>query len=299
MERNEREQHRDRHRRNRDGRAGEVPQKNQDDDDYCDDDFKDGLLHSTDRVVNQLGSVIDRNDLHSFRKAGLDLFDLGFHPVDDFQRILAVAHDDDTRDDFARTIEFSKAATQVGAHHHLADIFHTDLRTALADAQRDVFKILQRARVTAAANHILRAPKFKQSSTGFVVPSAYRLDYAADRDAIRLQTIRVQVHLELARITTDGRNIGYAWHRAQVITQIPVLIRTQIGETVLARRIHQSVLIDPPESGGVRAKLGLNPIRQSGKDAREILQYSCARPVKIGSVRKDYIDRKSTRLHSS
>src|SRR3981189_623675 len=187
MEWNEGEQHRDRHRRNRDGRAGEVPQKNQDDDDYCDDDLKDGLLHSTDRVVNQLRPVIDRNDLSSCKKAGLDLFDLGFHPVDDFQRIFAVAHDNDTRDDFARTVHFSKAATQVGAHHHLADIFHTDLRTTVADAQRDVFKILQRARVTPAANHILRAAKFKQSSTGFVVTSAYRLHYTADRDAIRLQ----------------------------------------------------------------------------------------------------------------
>jgi len=62
---------------------------------------------------------------NAFRKAGSISLILGFHPVDDFQRILAVCGmTTDTRDGATstRTIEFSKAATsKSGPIYHLAD----------------------------------------------------------------------------------------------------------------------------------------------------------------------------------
>jgi len=220
---------------------------------------------------------------------GAILFDLGLHPVDYIQSVGAVAHDDDTGDDVARAIQIGDAPPQVGPHRHLANVLNADLRTIVCDAERDILEILDRARVTAAANHVLRSAKFQQSSGGLLVAAAHGLHHTAHRDAVRAQTIRVQVHLVLPRITADWRNLGHAWHRPEVITQIPILIRTQIGEAVLARRIHQSILIDPPETGSIGAKLGPDPIRQTRNDAREILQCTRARPVQIGSIFKDHV----------
>ena len=286
-ERNEREQHRDRHGDDRDGRAGEVPQKNQDDEHDRDQDLDDRLLHSADRLVDQLRTVVDGNELHPRRKPRLDLFDLGLHPVDYVQSVRAVAHDDDTGDDVARAIQIGDAAPQVGPHRHLANVLDADLRTVVGDAQRDVLEILERARVTAAANHVLRAAEFKQSSAGLLVAAAYRLHHAAHRDAVRPQTVRVEVHLVLARVTADWRNLGHARHRPEVITQVPILIRAQIGEAVLARGVHQGVLIYPPQTRGIGAELGCHPFRQTGEHAGEILRRSRARPVQIGSILKD------------
>ena len=286
-ERYERQQHRDRHSHDRDCRAGEVPQKDQDDQHYGDDDLDDRLFHCANRVVNELRPVIDRNDLHACRKSGLYLFDLGFNPVDHIKRVLAVPHDHNPGYDFARTIQVGEAAPQVGPHHHLADVFYTDLRPGITHVQWNVFKILKRARVTPAPHHVLRPAKFQQPSTRFAIPSPYRLHHAANRDPIRPQSIRVEIHLVLARIATDWRHLGHALHRPNVITQIPVLIRTQIRQAMLPRGIHQSVLINPSESRSIRAQFGLNPFWQTGNDTGEILHDSRARPIQIRSVLKD------------
>src|SRR6202008_1258741 len=175
----------------------------------------------------------------------------------------AVTHDDNTGYDFAHAIEIGNAAAQVGPPYHLANVLDTDLRSSVAEAQRNGFKIRERTRVTAAANHVLLAAKFEQSSTGFVVAATNRLDHAANRDAVSPQTIWVEIYLVLACVTANWCNFGHARHRPEVIVQIPVLIRTQIGQAMFSRCIHQCVLKNPPESGSIRPKFGLNPLRQS------------------------------------
>src|SRR6516225_809946 len=264
-----------------------MPQKNEDDQHDRDDDVDDRGLRRANGVVDQLGTVVNGNNLHPYGKSGLYLFDFGFYTVDDVEGVLAVAHNDNAADHFARAIEIHKPAPQIGPHHHLADVSNADLRACLADVQRDVFKVFERARVTAAADHVFRAPKFNQPAARFIVAAANRFEHTAYRDSIGPQTVGVEVYLVLPGIAANGRNLGYARHRLQVIAQIPILIRAQISEAVLARGVHQSVLDYPSEGCCVRAKFGLDPIRQAGKHARQILHNSGTRPVQIRAILKD------------
>ena len=211
------QQDRHRHGDDRNGRAGEVPEKDQDDEHHRDQDLDNGLLHGADGLVDQLRTVVDWNQLHARRKARLDLFDPGFHAADDVQSVGAVAHDDDAGDDVAVAVQVGDAAPQVRPHHHLAHVFDADLRAILRDAEGDVLEILDRAGVAAPANHVLGAAEFEQSSAGFLVAAAHGLHDTAHRNAVRAQAIRVQVHLILAGMTADGGDVGHARHRAEII----------------------------------------------------------------------------------
>ncbi len=267
-----------------------MPQKNQDDEHYGDDDLDDGLLHCANHVVDQLRAVIDRNDFHARRKSGLNFFDLRFHAIDDIQRVLSVAHHHDAGDNFAFAIQIGKPAPQVGPHGNLADVLNADLGAGVADAQRDLREILERTRVPAAAHHVLRAAKLQQSSARFVVAAADRLNHPAHRDAVSPQTIRVEIHLVLAGIPADRRDLGHAGHRAKIVAQIPVLIGTQIGEAVLARGVHQGVLKHPTKRRRIGAEFGLDSFRQTRKDAGEILHDARARPVQVRSILENHVD---------
>ena len=68
------------------------------------------------------------------------------------------------------------------------------------------------------------------------------------------------------------------------------MVGAQIGQTVLARSVHQGVLVDPAETRGVGAQFGGHAFGQTGKHAGEILGRSGAGPVEIGSILVDDVD---------
>ena len=76
-------------------------------------------------------------------------------------------------------------------------------------------------------------PNSMQPAAGFRVAAAHGVDYLADGDVIGLQPVRIDVHLVLTAETADRRNFRHARHGLQVIAQIPVLQRSQLGQTVL------------------------------------------------------------------
>jgi hypothetical protein len=57
-----------------------------------------------------------------------------------------------------------------------------------------------------------------------------------------------------------------------MVTQVPVLQGTQVGEAVAARFIHQGVLEDPAEAGGIGPEFGLDPLWQTRQDTGEIFE---------------------------
>ena len=93
-----------------------------------------------DGVVDQFAAVVGRDDAHAFGQRGFDFLQLLLDAVDDVQRVLAVAHDDDAADRFALAVEFRDAAPQVRAEMHGADILHID-RRAVHDLEHDVLDV--------------------------------------------------------------------------------------------------------------------------------------------------------------
>ncbi len=72
-----------------------------------DDGFLDQLvLEVVHGTFDQVAAVIDRDDLHAFRQAFLQLVEFGPHSFNGCQGIFAIAHDHDAAGHFAFAVEF-------------------------------------------------------------------------------------------------------------------------------------------------------------------------------------------------
>ena len=56
--------------------------------------------------------------------------------------------------------------------------------------------------------------------------------------------------------------------------------------------VHQSVLIDPTDTGSVGAKSRRDPFRQLAADPLHVLQHSAARPVDVRAVLEDDVNKR-------
>ena len=164
----------------------------------------------------------------------------------------------------------------------------TGVPLSLADND-DALEVGDRLRVPAAAHHVLGAAELDQPTASLRVAAAHRLDDALDREAVIAQPVRVHVHLVLLAEAAERSHLRHAGHRLQVVAQVPVLIRPQIGQAVFARAVDERVLEHPTETGRVGPQLRPRVGRQPRQHAREVLQRARARPVGVGAVLEDHI----------
>ncbi len=243
-----------------------------------------------DGALDEVGAVVDRDDLHALGQARFDLLDLRLHPVDHVERVLALAHHDDARDRLAGPVEVREAAAQVGPEHHLADVADADRRAALAGRDHDRLEVGDRLGVPAAADHVLGAAELDQAAAGLGVAAADGVDDRPDREAVVAEAVGIDVDLVLAPEPADRGHLRHAGDRLQVVLEIPVLVRAQVGERALARGVHQHVLEDPAEARRVGPQLGLRVLRQAREHAGEVLERARAGPVDVGVVVEDDVD---------
>ena len=64
---------------------------------------------------DQLGAVVGGDDLHALGQRGLELVQLRLHPVDDVERVLALAHHHDAAHHVALAVEVGDAAPHLRA----------------------------------------------------------------------------------------------------------------------------------------------------------------------------------------
>ena len=267
-----------------------MPQKGEDDSRHGDHDFDEGRRDVVDRFLDQIGAVVDRHHLHAGRQSRLDLPKLRLDARNDVERILAVAHHDNAGDGFAVAVEVSRTSAQLGTEHDVADVFDADRRAALGGGERDVPEVGCRLRVAVAAHHVLGAAEFNHASADVVVASADRLDHAADRQAVRPQSVGIDVHLVLPHVAAKRRDVGDAANAPEVIPEIPVLVRAEFRERVRVRFVREDVLEDPSESGRVGTELGRRALRKARQHRREVLERPRPRPVDVGAVFEDDVD---------
>ena len=98
---------------------GDVPQEQQHDEGHGEHHLDERLAHVVDGAADQRRAVVDRDDLHPWRQARLDLADALLHPIDHVDRVLSLAHDDDARHHFAGAVQVGHAAPQIRADRHL------------------------------------------------------------------------------------------------------------------------------------------------------------------------------------
>src|SRR5947209_9750799 len=122
---------------------------------------------------------------------------LGLDAINDLQGVLSLPHDDDAGDNFAVSIQIRYATPQFWAKHHLPNVLYPDRCAGLARSKNNIFEVIHGLGIAASTHHILGAAKLEQASTHFTVASPHRVHHAADRDAIRLQTPRINIDLIL------------------------------------------------------------------------------------------------------
>ncbi len=89
--------------------------KQEHDDDDANDDrlFQQIALQRLDRILNQPGAVVPRNQFHSRWQRSLDLGKLLLHPVDHVKSVQPVAHDDDAANGFAPNVWAKRNSPQI------------------------------------------------------------------------------------------------------------------------------------------------------------------------------------------
>ena len=240
--------------------------------------------------MDQLGTIVDRQDLHTLGQARLDLRDLRLHTFDHIERVFALAHDDDTGDHVPRTVKIRHAAPQVRPQAYLPDVLHSDRGAVIADLQNNVLEIPDGTRVTQAADHVLRAAEIYEPATDVVVALPDGLDHLADGQPVSLQTVGIHVDLILLVEAADRRHFRDAGDRPQVIAQVPVLARAQFRQAVLIGLVGEHVLKHPAEPRGVRPELGLDLLREARQDRGKVLERARAGPIDVGPVIEDDVN---------
>src|SRR5581483_3316919 len=270
------------------GRA-HMPKKNQadkgDDQTFLEQFFPQGR----DGIADELAPVVGGNDFHAGGQGRGDLLQLFLHAVDDGERILAVAHDDDAADHLALAIQLGHAAAQVRTEVHRADIFDVN-RRAVHRAERNIFNVGEALDVSAPTDVEFGRPDREDLAPNVVVRPADFVHHVGDGDTVGQELVRIEIDLVFLDEAADGRDLGHARHRLEGIAQMPVLNRAELGQVMFAGLVRQGVFVDPAHAGGVRADDGVDAFRQRAADGIEIFDHPRARPVDIGAVLEDDID---------
>jgi len=161
-----------------------------------------------------------------------------------------------------RAIQIGDAPPQVGPHRTWPTSLCGSANHCLWTLSGIFSKSSDRARVTAAANHVLRSAKSQQSSGGLLVCRCARhpphgspgCRTRADDSGPAFTWYCRRITADWATSATPGTTGG--------ITKYRILIRKQIGEAVLARAYPPEQLIGSNPRPVASAKLGPDP---SGK----------------------------------
>ena len=164
------------------------------------------------------------------------------------QCVLAVALQGDAADHFALAVELGDAAALFGPELDARHVTQQHRRTAL-HLERDLLKIAGVAEIAAAAHDILGLRHLDHAAADIAVAGANRGRKLWKREAIGLQFLGIDNNLILLDEAADACHFGDPLGLGQLIAQIPVLDRAQLGERALGAEHH--ILIDPADTGRV------------------------------------------------
>ena len=283
-EESERDEHGERDGEDRDECAGNVPEEKQHDQRHRGHDLEEGGCERADGAPDQVGAVVDAYHLHAGRQPGRDFLEPRLDAFDHVERVLALAHDDDARDDVALPVEVGDAAPLFRADHDLADVLDADRRAVAGRGKEDVLEVADRFRVAAAPDHVFRPADLDHAATDFAIAPADGIHHPIQRDAVEPQPVRVDADLILAAEATDRRDLGDAGYGSEVSSQVLILDRAEVGERLRSALVHEDVLVDPSQARGVGPELRRHTFGKGRRHRRQVLQRPRPRPVDVGVV---------------
>ncbi len=288
LHRAERHQDADRQHQDGDERAADVQQE--DDADESDDDtlLKQRVPERVNGGIDQVRPVVDGNDLDRFRQAGLDLPESSLDALDDIESVHAKALQHDAACDFSVAVELGDTTPFVGTEFDARHVAQQDRRTALC-LEHDVAEIVDALQVALAADHVLKFRQFDGAAADVGVARADGIAHLLHRDAEIAHPLRIEDHVVLLDEAADTGDFGDALRPGERELEIPVLDRSRVGEVQLLR--HHCILVYPADACRVGTDRRRHPGRQSGGRAIEEFEDPRTRPIDVGAVFKDNVDK--------
>ena len=200
-------------------------------------------------MLNERGAVIDRHDLHTVGKSGLERLEFRFHALDGVQGVLAQAHDDDAARDLTLAVQLVRPRRNSGPSPTSAmSLSRIGVPAALTPT--GTFSDQQTSGCTRATDHELGLGHLHQPAADVAVAALDRLHHPGQRYVVTPELDRVDRDLVLLDVPADAGDLGHPFHAGELVSQIPVLDAAQFLQGVAIGP--QGVFVDPADAGGVR-----------------------------------------------
>ena len=246
------------------------------------------VLEGIDGGIDQVRAVVDRHDLDGFRQARGDLLESLLHVLNDVERVDAEALQHDAAGDLALAIQFGDAAPLVRTELDAGNVTQQHRRAAIG-LEHDVAEVVDARQIALAANDIFELRKFDRAPADVGIVGTDRIPHPLHGDAEVAHPLGVEDDVVLLDETADACDVRHAFGLGEREFQIPVLDGAGVGKIQFLR--HHRILVNPSHAGGVRADGRRHAGRQSRGCAVEEFEHARTRPIDVGTVFEDDVDK--------
>lgn len=243
-----------------------------------------------------LGQLSDasKDDLtfHAFGKRTLKFLKARLHSSNDFTGVAAGTEQNNAARDFTFAVKLRDAAAHFRPQANLSDVAQNRRRSRSICFEHDRAEVVKRLQIPLSAHHEFAFAHLDGTAARFLIRSGKRRLDVPHRNAVLLELDRIRNDLIFLHGAAHARHFGYARDGLEFILEEPVLERPQAFQIILSGFVHQSVLIDPAHTGGIRTKFGRDAAREFPGSRIKRLQHARTRPVKIRSVLKKNVDKR-------
>ena len=205
--------------------------------------------------------------------------------------VFAKTHDHHGAHNLTFTIQFGNTTSELRTQPNLCNIFQSHRCTFVIHTQGYFLQVGNGCQVAGCPDHVFGLTHLNHRTADLLVTPFDRVTDLGDGEVIGLQRIRVDHHLVLLNHAANGGDLGYPGDRLQFKFQEPVLYRAQLGKVMFPCPVNQCVFVDPADTGCVRTQCGFGGRREISGHLVQVLEYPGARPVKVGAVLKNDIDK--------
>src|SRR5262249_51947028 len=152
---------------------------------------------------------VRRHDLHAERQRALQLVELRFDPLDDVERVLTVAGDDDGAHCFTDAVELNETPTNVGTDLDVAHVAHAHRDAAWTGLDGDLSELPDAFEIAAPADEVLASAHLEQPAARVAVGTTHAARDVVNRQPIGAQPRRIERDLVLLFITADARHLSH------------------------------------------------------------------------------------------
>ena len=238
------------------------------------------MTHGDERAAHEDAAVVERLDAHPGRQdAAVELRELGVQRGEDDGRVRPAPHEHDALDRLGLEVARHDAAARGSADRHAGHVADADGRPTASghDDLLDVAGVVQRPE---PADDVLLLAVLDVVPARVDVRAGERVEHLMERDAARLELLRVDLHLELLDEAAEGDDVGHAGHLLQVPLHHPVL---DLAE--LHRGVPGPLERVPEYLAGRRRERAEARLHAVGHvHAGEPLAHLLAREVEVGAV---------------